>query len=59
MTKPLSSLRDRPLAQHALALAWMRVLVRQERRAVKESETVAEKQLRLELEAIGKSELEV
>jgi hypothetical protein len=59
MTKLLSSLRDRPLAQHALALAWMRVLLRQERRTVKEAETPAEKQLRLELEAIGKSELEV
>lgn len=59
MPEPLAYLRDRPLAQHALALAWMRVLVRQERRTVKEAETPAEKQLRLELEAIGKSELEV
>lgn len=29
MTKPLASLRDRPLAQHALVMAYKRALERQ------------------------------
>jgi len=50
VTKPLASLRDRPLAQHALVMAYKRALEKQEKRTVKETVTV-DPQLRLELEA--------
>lgn len=38
MTKPVAYLRDRPLAQHALVMAYKRALEKQEARASTERE---------------------